>query len=405
MTRVWCSSFLSSSVSLLQLVLFLFLSYNNLPCLNSIYDYAPPPQTIANIPLTPLSDYIRHNPVFSSLSFIRQITTILSTSNFEYSTSTEVPFPFPVSPWSTSRIFTNVTMHQLLLSNPSTPKTQIFNQFIHKFSSFPHYYTDASKSDSNTGCSVIHPNGDITRFSLPSPFSVFSAELYNVFLATVSAITEPHNSICIFSDSLQAINSFSNLSTISYPLVSSILSTLNQNPFLTIHLLWIPSHSGIPLNEHADVAAKEASLQFFTPDIPIPSCDLISSYSKSLSLIWQSTLPIHFFTAPLRQFATQSSRFSTHLTRHEEVIFNRLLISHTAIIHSYLFTGGPPPICRPPCSSVITVDHLLIECPLLQSFRTASSLSNSKLDILSTNPTSLKKLFHFLKSANIFQLF
>ena len=67
-------------------------------------------------------------------------------------------------------------------------------------------------------------------------------------------------------------------------------------------------------------------------------------------------------------------------TRHEEVLVNRLRVEHTRLAQEYLFKGeveGQRPLCEWCREAVLTVKHMLINCPALREKRNAINyLSN-----------------------------
>ena len=57
-----------------------------------------------------------------------------------------------------------------------------------------------------------------------------------------------------------------------------------------------------------------------------------------------------------------------HLTRAEEVVITRLRIGHTKATKSHIFSRGPLTGCHH-CGQTLTIDHMLLECALLQECR------------------------------------
>ena len=57
-----------------------------------------------------------------------------------------------------------------------------------------------------------------------------------------------------------------------------------------------------------------------------------------------------------------------HLTRAEEVVITRLRISHTKATKSHILSQVPPTGCHH-CGQTLTIDHMLLECALLQECR------------------------------------
>ena len=57
-----------------------------------------------------------------------------------------------------------------------------------------------------------------------------------------------------------------------------------------------------------------------------------------------------------------------HLTRAEEVVITRLRIGHTKATKSHILSRGLPTGCHQ-CGQTLTIDHMLLECALLQKCR------------------------------------
>ena len=82
-------------------------------------------------------------------------------------------------------------------------------------------------------------------------------------------------------------------------------------------------------------------------------------------------------------------------------ILNRLRIGHTHITHNYLMSN---PQVAPNCSwcnGVLTVRHLLVDCPGLIRFRNKWQIPDSLVSILGTD-VNLPNLISFLKEIDIF---
>ena len=73
-----------------------------------------------------------------------------------------------------------------------------------------------------------------------------------------------------------------------------------------------------------------------------------------------------------------SPKKSQHLTRAEEVVITRLRIGHTKATKSRILSPGPPITCHH-CGQTMTIDHMILECAVLQEncdeYYTADSLN------------------------------
>ena len=57
-----------------------------------------------------------------------------------------------------------------------------------------------------------------------------------------------------------------------------------------------------------------------------------------------------------------------HLTRAEEGVTTRLRIGHTKAAKSHILSRGPPTACHH-CGQTLTIEHMLLECAMLQECR------------------------------------
>jgi len=74
------------------------------------------------------------------------------------------------------------------------------------------------------------------------------------------------------------------------------------------------------------------------------------------------------------------------VSRHDAVIINRLKIGHSRLTHPYLLSGEDQPTCTK-CDTVLTVKHILLDCPELWDVR--------------LKPSSLKDIFESVDNQNI----
>ena len=137
-----------------------------------------------------------------------------------------------------------------------------------------------------------------------------------------------------------------------------------------IRFCWIPSHCGIDGNERGDQLAKESLDHDIDPLVGFHYADLkpqVNSYIQQLVQIkWD--VAVHdrdlYFVKPT---LGPPKKFQ-HLTRAEEVVITRLRIGHTKATKSHILSRGPPTVCHH-CGQRLTIDHMLLECALLQECR------------------------------------
>ena len=79
-----------------------------------------------------------------------------------------------------------------------------------------------------------------------------------------------------------------------------------------------------------------------------------------------------------------SKRFR-HLTRAEEVVITRLRIGHTKATKSHILSRGPPTACQH-CGQILTIEHILLECTVLQQNRDENYTVDSLRTLFETTP-------------------
>ena len=148
-------------------------------------------------------------------------------------------------------------------------------------------YTDGSKDDRKVGCSVVCM-GHTIKLRLPDNSSIFSAETTAIYLALEIIESYDNNKFIIFSDSLSVLQSLTNMN-IKNPLIASVLQ--KHTDIITCNSIvycWVLSHIGIPGNELADKAAKQA-LNLNISNSKIPYTDAKYSINKHIRAKWQTS--------------------------------------------------------------------------------------------------------------------
>ena len=90
-----------------------------------------------------------------------------------------------------------------------------------------------------------------------------------------------------------------------------------------------------------------------------------------------------------------------HLTRAEEVVITRLRIGHTKATKSHILSRGPPTGCHY-CGQTLTIDHMLLECALLEECRDEYYTVDSLNALFETIPETC--IVEFLREAGFFYL-
>ena len=131
-----------------------------------------------------------------------------------------------------------------------------------------------------------------------------------------------------------------------------------------VRFCWIPSHWGIEGNERVDLLITETLVQGIDPLASVHYTGLkplVNSYIQQLVQIkWD--VAVHGKYLYLVKPTLGPPQNFKRLTIAEEVI-TRLRISYTT--KSHILYRGPPNVCHH-CGQTQTIDHMLLECAVLQ---------------------------------------
>ena len=138
----------------------------------------------------------------------------------------------------------------------------------------------------------------------------------------------------------------------------------------SVRFCWVPSHCGIDGNERVDQLAKETLDQDIDPLASVHCTDmkpLVNPYiQKLVKTKWD--VAVHGRDLYLLKPTLGPPKKFQQLTRAEEVAITRLRIGHTKATKSHILSRGPPTGCHH-CGQTLTIDHMLLECALLQECR------------------------------------
>jgi hypothetical protein len=240
----------------------------------------------------------------------------------------------------------------------------------------------------------------VIQCRLPNCCSIFTAELRAILLCIDFIYGCDRESFLILSDSLSALQALKSCNFDNF-LVQQIaekchfLHEIGKN----IVFCWVPSHIGISGNEKADLAAK-AALSFPVLDFKIPYTDTKPVVGAYCSKLWSN----HWNTITFNKLKGIKPNLGPTILknirkRKDETVLHRIRIGHTHLTHSYLLKKEDQPQCLT-CNCALTVEHILLTCPLFSVSRNKYLTANSMLEIFQNIP--VYSILNFLKECQLF---
>ena len=136
-----------------------------------------------------------------------------------------------------------------------------------------------------------------------------------------------------------------------------------------------------------DQLAKETLDQDIDPLANVHYTDmkpLVNSYiQKLVQTKWD--VAVHGRDLYLVKITLGPPKKFQNLTRAEEVVITRLRIGHTKATKSHILSRVPPTGCHH-CGQTLTIDHMLLECAVLQECRDEYYTVNSLNTVFETIP-------------------
>ena len=298
-------------------------------------------------------------------------------------------------------------------------------QYYERWPDYLFIYTDGTRQPTGTGSAFVIPKLNYKEHvRLPLETSIFTCEIYAIYLALKYASTLSDTHILILSDSQAAIYALTmtdrKLFSASPYIVNTLyLISLFHKNGRTIHLTYISAHNFSKYNQIADQHAKSAIQLTNTTDISLHWYDLLYKIKKKVHQQWLDWLQAH------PQHATQLNRPHLNLSlthtwfhktlaeRKATILLCRLRSSHTTLAdHLFKIHLAPSPYCD--CSHNVvpqTLNHIFFSCTKFARDRTALLRILSKMkfqsplsiNYLLSQPT-LKLgyvLLHFLRQNNL----
>ena len=198
-----------------------------------------------------------------------------------------------------------------------------------------------------------------------------------------------YHDVIVYSDSMSCLQAIEGEDT--------------ENPFICVRFCWVPTHCGIDKNERVDQLAKETLDQDVDPLASVHYTDmkpLVSSYiQKLVQTKWD--VSVHGRDLYLVKPTLGPPKKFQHLTRLEEVVITQLRIGHTKATKSRILSQGPLTGCHH-YGQTLTIDHMLLECALLQECRGEYYTVDSLNALFKTIPETC--IVELLREAGFFYL-
>ena len=206
---------------------------------------------------------------------------------------------------------------------------------------------------------------------LPDNSIIFAAEATAITLALDYYMdhTDPvQHDVVFYSDSMSCLQLIDG-EDMENPLICHIMNLrwALSDKSTCVRFCWVPSHCDIEGNEVVDQLAKETLDHDINPLTTVHYADfkrLVNSYIKQeVRTKWD--VSIHGRDLYLVKPTLGPPKKFQHLSRAEEVVITRLRIGHTKATKSHILSRGPTTTCQH-CGQTLTLEHMLLDCTVLQ---------------------------------------
>nr|CAH7764324.1 unnamed protein product [Callosobruchus chinensis] len=260
-------------------------------------------------------------------------------------------------------------------------------------------YTDGSKTESGVGTAFLTESSSYA-WSLDPRSSIYTAEIYAIWRALLFFMGSSHKRCLICTDSMSTVTALED--KFSTDIRIQILLDLIHHIKLDgkeVVFFWTPAHVGIPGNEQADRAAKEATLQPMDEGTPLVFSD-IKREIKTVFSAWKERW--RTYGGQLQEVKPTVDRwiYPKTLCRRQQVVLCRLRMGHTNLTHNYLLRGTNRPQCET-CLCRLSIKHIILECPEYNVPRNFFEIQPTLSQCLE-NEQNVHQTLRFLKSINVF---
>ena len=276
------------------------------------------------------------------------------------------------------------------------------------------FYTDGSKSDYGTGCSVepMSHNVKANKFKLRKDNSIFQAEAFAILQVLVYLLTIPimklsTKNVLIFTDSKSVLKSLQDCYHESSMIQNILLlhRLIYKITNTSISLKWCPGHKDILGNELADFFAMKSYANFncSTYFLPFPVSSMKQNVRKINRKKWQLIWDQSTKGRTTYEFLQSVELPASYLRSTVSHKLTQILTGHCCL-NFYLSTIGraSTPVCK--CKQGIeTIDHYLFKCTLHKEIREQSLIPACNTLLIPFPPTKSdimknELLLHALKS-------
>ena len=131
---------------------------------------------------------------------------------------------------------------------------------------------------------------------------------------------------------------------------------------------------GLNIPIHSSSSREDEMITWLALLGPHPRCP--SLLFLSASLVEQTFVSTTLYSPDNPHDTIVVSRPLHSLSRREDVMMTRLRLGHTHLTHTHILSNSPSPVCSA-CGTDLTVNHILLTCPVLDTHRNSLSSLDS----------------------------